>query len=593
MILNLLVIAMIGLIAYLWSSQGMFSAMMHFVCVIVAGAIAFAFWEPVAGMLIGMGGVVQELAFGLGLMLPFLVALFVLRVACDKLVPKGMDFDDASNFVGGLVFGAASGFLTAGVLVTSISYFRLPPNFLGYTPVQADPSGTIVKGSNLWVPVDSMTVGLYEFVSRGSLATSAPLAVRAPDAHLRGALVRHTFDGKGRTSIAPADVDIVGRYTIPGVSAADVAVDSFNVTSTGEPVRQDVKRFDGEAIGANARLEGFVFRFKAGAKETKGAKFSFARGQIQLIATDPSGEGRILEPIAIVSQGDPTRLDLGRWRFDSASNIVYSSVGGASEAPVAFEFVIPQNWTPTDLLIRNVRFPISADGGGREFASVADRDEAIRSRSLFTELAIADPVLEEARAQTQSSQRPPITNPVRVEDRIGPAWSINTTNRGGLRVENFERTNYIVDGQHTLPRNQVQERGLDQNLRLERFGETLDTKIVQVDVSVRSPLSLLGKAADTAKQVLPPQLVDNLGQVYDAIGYVYDDGRNVTIRFTPGDPIRALTQLPTLSPSRDNERLTLIFRPSAGVQIVSFNIGPEVIEELNPPIQLPRPRQAR
>ena len=47
----ILVIGFIGLIAYWWANQGLFSATIHFVCVLCAGALAFATWEPIVGIL--------------------------------------------------------------------------------------------------------------------------------------------------------------------------------------------------------------------------------------------------------------------------------------------------------------------------------------------------------------------------------------------------------------------------------------------------------------------------------------------------------------------------------------------------------------
>ena len=47
MILSVVVSLIVLLIAYWWASQGLFDAFIHFVCVVIAGALAFAFWEPV------------------------------------------------------------------------------------------------------------------------------------------------------------------------------------------------------------------------------------------------------------------------------------------------------------------------------------------------------------------------------------------------------------------------------------------------------------------------------------------------------------------------------------------------------------------
>lgn len=40
---NIIVVAFILLIAYWWANQGLFSALMHCICVIIAGGLAFAF----------------------------------------------------------------------------------------------------------------------------------------------------------------------------------------------------------------------------------------------------------------------------------------------------------------------------------------------------------------------------------------------------------------------------------------------------------------------------------------------------------------------------------------------------------------------
>ena len=42
---NLLCILLVGIIAYWWANQGLFSAIIHLLCVVTAGALAFAFWE--------------------------------------------------------------------------------------------------------------------------------------------------------------------------------------------------------------------------------------------------------------------------------------------------------------------------------------------------------------------------------------------------------------------------------------------------------------------------------------------------------------------------------------------------------------------
>ncbi|MCH2149191.1 MAG: hypothetical protein MK095_07135, partial [Phycisphaerales bacterium] len=63
-ILNLLIIGLVLLIAYWWSQQGFFGALLHLLAVIVAGALAFAFWEPIAIDVLLGGGTFDGYAMG-------------------------------------------------------------------------------------------------------------------------------------------------------------------------------------------------------------------------------------------------------------------------------------------------------------------------------------------------------------------------------------------------------------------------------------------------------------------------------------------------------------------------------------------------
>ena len=71
---------------------------------------------------------------------------------------------------------------------------------------------------------------------------------------------------------------------------------------------------------------------------------------------------------------------------------------------------------------------------------------------------------------------------------------------------------------------------------------------------------------------------------------VYEDRDLVHIRFDPGQPVRGMTQLAdagiSLSSSRDDQRLTLLFLCSYGAEIKSYNVGPKVIVSLDNPLPL-------
>lgn len=590
-IMNLAVILIILGLGYFWAGQGMFSAFIHFICVIVAGAIAFAVWEPLSyGVLLGVR---EDIAWTVGLLLPFVVTLAVLRVATNKLIPSNMDFSDAANFVGGGVFGALSGLLTAGVLVIGIAYLRVPPDFLGYRAANWDRATGAVdqrNGQKLWIPADLITARTFELLSAGSLASATPMAERMPDVHVQGALLRTTYEDRSRTTLKPADVSVVGRYTVTAENVRELLSDTFMVSGDGTPIPQSVTLPDGSNPPAGSRIEGFAVQFGPGAKEKKGQTV-IGPGQIRLIVDTPTGAMNI-GPVAFVSRASGSTLQVNRYRFDG-EGVYAASVGGASDATIAFEFIVPPNATPTDLLIKNVRQRVSRMPAPTEYVSIAQRDEQIRSGAVIGVRAQSESAPEIVSGGTGGptiiNTPPPggLSNQLQdIRETTALGFTFNKQNRGALELND---KNLITNGSVKLDRSRMGS-NIDNILAVNQFTVPPGTTMVQVDISPQSRLSLLGRALDSAELLLPPVIVDTLGQRYQAVGYIYEDQTTYEIRFTPGAPIRALSEVPSLSRSRSDQRLKLLFTPSLQVQIASFNLGQKTQAEFNPPLPLIRQR---
>ena len=81
--------AVILLITYWWANQGAFSALIHLLCVITAGAVAFALWEPLAYRMLSSSA--GEYAKGLVLLGVFILLLLVLRLATDRYLDASLD----------------------------------------------------------------------------------------------------------------------------------------------------------------------------------------------------------------------------------------------------------------------------------------------------------------------------------------------------------------------------------------------------------------------------------------------------------------------------------------------------------------------
>lgn len=616
MIINLLVIVTILLSALLWGSRqrgrGLFSALVHLVCVVAAGGVAFAAWEPlVYGFLLKTA---ENYAWCLGLLVPFLVTLVIFRVIADMTVTKNLDFNDATNFAGGAVFGGLAGLVTAGILVLSLSNVRTGRELLGYTPVTFE-GGSMVSTRSLWVPADKIVVGMYEKLSIGSFGTSTPLAERSPKVWEQAAMMRTSLqggvgDGKniiGRVGVLPEDVTIAGRYRVGPMPADKLLTDSFVVGADGKGIRQQFVYADGSAPSGEPRIEAFVLNFTSGAGEKSG-QVVLGPGQLRLVCKTESGAVGI-HPAAIVAKPE-AGAGMYRFRMD-APDIFIPSVGGGSNAVFAAEFIVPQGYTPTDLIIKNTRFELDQLDATKvqEFASTEKRDDAVRTGAVFARFGMGGTPAAGGTATSGTSSssggtstsatsssgvqvlRPNASGDrfleASVSDILPDNYMIDSGEIGGLEL-NGEKS--IVNGEHQFERERLtNNRGLDKNLRVDRFASTRDTAIVQVLLADKGTMSVLGRAVESAEDILPPVLIDQSGQRYEAVGYVYAEGSIVRIRYTPGKPIRGLSELPSrISRSKRDQTVRLLFRPTSNVSITAFALGSKTLAEFQPPLTTTR-----
>lgn len=592
MIANLIVLGGVLLVAYLWSSQGLFSALLHLACTIAAGAIAFALWEPLTyGFLLNMQ---EDMAWGLGLVVPFFVSLFVLRIAMDRLIPANLRFDPATNLVGGGALGAVSGVITMGVILVGVGSMRMPIKLLGYNPVGYDSTGNVARsaGSRLWLPADALTVGLYEKLSGGAFSTATPLAQYQPDAHLQAGLLRYTFgDGTRRLSrvtLKPDDFSIVGSYTVEADNPRALFSDSFSLSPDGDPVPQRVAFIDGASPPSGTRLVGYVIRFGPGAREKRG-QVVVGPAQMRLLSVDQSGKTIETFPVAVVAQADGQSAQASRFRFD-APEVFIASVGGATEAEMAFEFPVPPGATPRFLEVKNIRVSLASVAplpiAQQAAITPRARDEAIRGGAVLgggVDLASLD--------KSSASEMRTVGNDFRPDQAgilLSPSLGSHQFRTQIASGFDLDAEHRIRDGRKTFTESQFENRGVPDNLLVREFAVDPGVRIVQIDVSMDRKHSILGRTFEMAENVLPPALIDTQGRRYDAVGWIFEDSPRIDIRFTPGQPVRALAEIPQLSRSKPNQQLRLIFRVTEGAEVSAFTLGSRVIVEYNPPLRIGR-----
>ena len=590
-LINIAVVLLILGLGYYWAGQGLFSALIHFLCVLVAGAVAFAVWEPLTyGVLLNAK---QDIAWSVGLLAPFLATLALLRVLTNKLIPVNMDFDNTTNFIGGGLFGALSGVLTAGLIVISIGFLQLPPDFLGYRAVNWERSTGAIdarNGSPLWVPADKITTKVFEMLSAGAFSTGTPLAQRMPNVYLQGDLLRTTYEDRSRTTLSPDDFTVLSRYTVKANDTKTLLSDSFVISADGSPAPQRVSMPDGSSPPAGSQIEGYVIQFNAGAKEKKGQTV-VGPGQIRLVVDTPQG-ALSLGPIAFITRSSGSTLQVNRYRFD-APEVYAATVGGASQATMTFEFVVPPDATPMDLLVKNVRTPVATIALSNDGITPAQRDDLVKSGSIIgvtAQSAAAPTVLNDSNASSGPTSISPASSGFGGPDRYQEiresralGFTFNKQSRGNM---NLNDKNRILDGSVKLIKEKMGASNIAAVLRVNAFEVPAGTTMVQVNIGAQSRMSVLGRSLDTAELVLPPTLRDTIGQQYQAVGYIYEDSSRYEIRFTPGQTIRGLSQIPALSRSRSDQKLTLLFLASKGVSIETYGLGSQVKIELDPPLKL-------
>lgn len=610
MIMNILAIAILGGVAYAWGARGGFSSLLNCVCVVLAGAIAFALWEHVATWLIGAAGsrgmssLLADVAWGAGLAIPFGLSLAALRGVTDSLIRKNLKFSPAGDWIVGSIFGLISGTIISGISVLALSGMRIGSDAWGYEAIASDAAGNVQRGSALWVPTDRITSGLYARLSHGSFSSPDPLAQWNPDPAVFAASTRASYSGTARNSLARKDFEIVGRYVLdpaklqvpaapkaaPGVAQPpapkgdpnDLKADGFDTTP------QNIKLFDGESPAKDARLHGVIVKFRAGSKERTSGQVIVGNGQVYLLTQDAGGQTHFVFPSAVVSKAEAGKTAIWRFRYD-AKDTFLASLGGDSESNWAFEFMVPADQSPIGMVVKGTRVRFDeADEKLKpvEFESRAKRDALISAGQLTSgrsggsideSMAVAITIGGNDAAQTGISP----TNQIGMVLQDGTLGS-------GITVTNGR----IISGKTLLTPKDTQNRGVDQNLRVDRFAPPDQVGLLMIEVGAdRGEAGLTGAAAREAQNdsatPAAPFVVDANGVRYDAVGYVYQDPQKIEIRYIIGEPIQSVANdLPGVSRSSPDKRLKLIFAPSMGSEIIGWGVGNKLIAKFTPPVKM-------
>lgn len=563
MILNLLLILFIILMIYYWGAvQGLFSSLLHLVAVILAGALAFAFWEPLAMILLGRW--LPQYAWGLALLIPFLLALAILRILYDMFIPANMYFSQIINITVGGFFGLCSAILTAGILLIGIGMLPLPAVIWGWQPMMIENGQPRPAPWGLWIPADRMTSSFYAMLSHGALAPGFPswngraLELYRGDLARTAALLRLRPDDNASIVATPASVSLSTCYIhpLPMPDLPESLVRHLTAEESSSETASKLVVLDTRwEVTRPTYDEDQALRVYPGQVQLIGWQETFAGRQVHSFL--PRAVGRLEQT------GDAQRICV---LFDSETSV--GRLNGRGQ--LAWIFVVPEEVEPKFVLIRNLRL---------EVPPPAKAD----TRQILAAIG-ALPRPAQAAAAPSTAPVPSLTPPppgrhgTRAEDialtnELPMHFSVNAA--GTLQLTG----NQVMSGTSTVSAPSV---FISADMRVSSIYVPDHQAMIRVRLSRDEAQSTFGRAVTAAKMLQPIYLEDAQGQQYQPIGYVLHRPSTGTqeIRIDRLTPIRAARELPIPQMAQDDV-LYLYFLVPKGTRIIAYHLGQQIRQEVN------------
>ena len=514
---------------YMWAVQGFFSALIHLCVTIVAGTIAFAVWEPFAGLLLGFKPAV---AMSVGLLLPFVVLLIVLRMATDKLIKKNMRFHQLIGGIGGGACGLVSGVLTAGVLVMGLGLLPVGNAFFGYQPYSVTNTGSVVKAEHtLWVKVDDYAYKCFATLSAGAFSPSfsdVSLATHAPDLPKRIASIRLASDENASIVARPEDVKIDKVYS----RAADDSGLSPTVLMT---------LGSGDVLGKSdlVVVDTAFTRSRDYGMYDDDSTFRVAPVQVRLVAM--KGEKVVMHAPVAYSK----RESADSREYKTFTSSMQSVWGSESSDGVGWVFIVPKEEKAKFFMIRNLRMELPkktqwADGVEDLVTIVGVMSEADQKRLAEGNDENTVGEREGARSGAQgvfAEQSNKLPRPISRNYASGLSFSGNAIDSGRAVVTKVPS-------------------GLSKNVRIDQFKLPSHMAMVRVKMETNSARSILGKAVQGAASLGIVGVKDSRGNTEKAVGWVLVRGRE-SMEICAKD-IRSVRELP-IQDMRSGDELYVYF----------------------------------
>ncbi|MAE63187.1 MAG: hypothetical protein CMJ18_02840 [Phycisphaeraceae bacterium] len=589
MILNLIVIVFLIVMCVLWAQYGLFSALIHLIATIVAGTLAFALWEPITyGMLMGF---TPKFAWGIGLLLPFVVLLVGIRTALDKLVKANMEFSNTVNMVGGGFFGLLTGILTSGFTIIGLGFLPLGTAIAGHQPYEV--AGGAAQRSSLLIAVDRMASGFFSRLSSGSMSSDTKMADYLPDVAHQAELYRFHYDENATLSAVPSNVTLmeeeyfVASLPVDGLDSEVAEVLAVAVGRAlgkiGDP-DQLAKGPDGSPPDVDANLRRLVMinmRLAADGDTILppydgDQRLRVVASQARLLSTTTSRRRRQTKthehvPVGMVYKDERSghRLFIPVDSFDALLE------SDRLEQRIAWVFVIGEEMTPRYLMFRRLRYKLPrADAASKDAVAVGRALGKIGDPDQLAKGPDGSPPNEQHGVDS-GQESVEIAATAALPYTIYPEKAHETLEFTTGRLEWGEGKAWPLSGGGSRRENPVRV-----------IGPPGGKGCVRIRLTREAVHKYLGRIKATARALRAAEVTDSLNAPYKPFGYVLQKAseNELRIHILESGTFKEASDLP-ISQVKHKDVFYLYFAVPDNVSIVSYQVGRK-IWEVDPPLEV-------
>ncbi|MGH7213416.1 MAG: CvpA family protein [Tepidisphaeraceae bacterium] len=310
MIFTIIILALVGAVAFFHYVQGFFSAAISALLVVLAAMMAVSYHEPLTNVL--LAGKMADQGLAISLTAIFASVYIVLRLVFDKLIPGNVRLPVIADKVGAAVMGLVAGVYAVGVVAIAAQTLPFGPSIAGYSRYPLADRREVVMPAlpgrdqrrdgfiedeldvlsltdtaprKLVIPVDDIVLGTAAMLSSdiGSMAGARPLASIHPDylQELFGARIgiqvganRTALNQEGRTE----QVTVEGAFRLDSAGQADQEPEWIRQGGTRQELASTLRPGGNQVI--------LVVRtvFHKGAEDTADRLFRFSSASARLVA---------------------------------------------------------------------------------------------------------------------------------------------------------------------------------------------------------------------------------------------------------------------------------------------------------------------